>query len=249
MNANIELSPTLRAGPTGFDYEMSTWMAEKTQGRLPRSHQENSSRSAEAPSKAGSREAVEQTSDSARKNLLARSLKLWHRALGAARLVLRSPRSTPRPRTSLETALRGLREDLPFDCTVAYRLFVAGRPVALHPDSHQQVYLIAQEAVTNALRHSHATTIEVDVEYLGRHLRLAVRDNGCGFDSGKVRSECDSDMGLQAMCARAEAIGARLKVWTRDGVGTEIELSVPIRYGQIHPIDREPSLVRQGSRF
>lgn len=248
MNANIELSPTLPAGPTGFDYEMSTWMVEKTQGRLPRSHQENSSRS-EAPSKAASREVVEQISDSTGKNLLTRSLKLWHRALLEARLVLRGPRSTPRPRTSLETALRGLREDLPFEHTVAYRLFVAGHPVALHPDFHQQVYLIAQEAVTNALRHSHATTIEVDVEYLGRQLRLAVRDNGCGFDSGKVRSECDSDVGLQAMCARAESIGAQLKVWTRDGVGTEIELSVPIRYGQIRPIDRKPSLVRSGSRL
>ncbi len=75
--------------------------------------------------------------------------------------------------------------------------------------------------------HSRAKSIEVEVEYVARHLRILVRDDGCGIDPVVVRSGREGHWGLSGMRERSERIGGRLRVWSRDGMGTEIELSVP----------------------
>jgi signal transduction histidine kinase len=111
------------------------------------------------------------------------------------------------------------------------RIFVTGRPRRLRPDAQEQIYLISREAMVNAMRHSQATNVETEVEYLPRRLRVIIRDNGRGIDPDFVRSEEAHDCGLAERLAgmrkRAEEIGARLRVWSRLGAGTEVEISVP----------------------
>jgi signal transduction histidine kinase len=65
------------------------------------------------------------------------------------------------------------------------------------------------------------------VEFLPDRLRLAVRDNGCGLDPQIVRSERASHRGLMRMRERAGSIGAKLRIWSRPGAGTEVEISMP----------------------
>jgi signal transduction histidine kinase len=102
-----------------------------------------------------------------------------------------------------------------------------GQPRVLRPLVRDEAYLIAREAVINAIHHAQASKIEVEVCYGSRQLRVMVRDNGCGIDSQLVRTGREGHWGLQGMRERAEKIGGRLNVLSGVDAGTEIELSVP----------------------
>ena len=95
------------------------------------------------------------------------------------------------------------------------------------PILHDEVYLIGREALVNAFRHSHGENIEVEVDYAPKHLRILVRDDGCGIDPQVLRSGRDGHWGLTNMRERAERIGARLDVRSSAAAGTEVELSIP----------------------
>jgi signal transduction histidine kinase len=172
-------------------------------------------------------QAVEQTpTDAPSKLSLERAIHLVDRAVQDGRLVLQrlpSPGSSP---ASLEQALSELRNEFPSDKGVRFRMLVTGKPKALNPGIREQIFLIGREAVVNALRHSGATNIEVEVEYLRSRTRVLVRDDGCGIDPKIVRSGRNSHWGLRGMRDRAESIGAQFRIWSKRGAGTEIEICV-----------------------
>lgn len=87
-----------------------------------------------------------------------------------------------------------------------------------------QIYRIAQEAVTNAMRHSDAEVIELSLEFLDGHLELRVRDDGRGM----AREPVGSGMGLMTMRRRAEMIDADFSIQASPGGGTHIRCSVPL---------------------
>ena len=80
----------------------------------------------------------------------------------------------------------------------------------------------------NALRHSEATEIAVEVQYLGDRMRVSVRDNGRGIDPEAAQKKSDSHWGLRGMRDRAENIGARFEIQSRSAGGTEVGIVVPI---------------------
>jgi signal transduction histidine kinase len=127
----------------------------------------------------------------------------------------------------LEHALSGLRNEFTPNTGVRFRIFARGQPIKLQPAILEQVYLIGREALVNALRHSGATSIEVEVEYLHRQLRVVVRDNGCGIDPQAIRSGRKAHWGMLGMRERAETVGAQLRIWSRPRAGTEVEICVP----------------------
>jgi len=129
---------------------------------------------------------------------------------------------------SLEQSLSEFADDFtPADRT-RFRLAVLGRPRLLDPGLQGQIYLIAREALLNALRHSRAARIEVELEYLPAKLRVVIRDNGSGFDPHALRPGSTSHWGLLGMRERAASLGAHLRVLSKPGAGTEVELSVPL---------------------
>jgi len=79
----------------------------------------------------------------------------------------------------------------------------------------------------NAIRHSGAAKIEVAVECAPHHLRVLVRDDGRGIDADVLSAGRDGHWGLSGMRERAERVGGHLRLWSRPGTGTEVELSVP----------------------
>ena len=81
----------------------------------------------------------------------------------------------------------------------------------------------------NAFRHSGASTIETEIDYLPHEVRVVVRDDGRGIDPDVLRDGRDGHWGLSGMRERAKRIGGRLTVRSRVGAGTEIELAVPGR--------------------
>src|SRR5262245_9900269 len=174
------------------------------------------------------RAGVEQTpADSPGKLSLTRALRLVSQAIDEGRVVLQGLHSATTTSMSLEDALFKLWNECRPESAAQLRILVSGHSRAMKPALQEQIYLIAREALVNALRHSEATSIEAEVEYLPGQLHVVVRDNGCGIDPEVVRSGRNGHWGMSSMRERAERIGARLKVRSRAAAGTEVELSVP----------------------
>jgi len=128
--------------------------------------------------------------------------------------------------TTIEQSLSGILKDLS-PSGVRCEISVTGKPKSLQPALLEQITSIGREALVNALQHSDATLIEAEVEYSSRRLRLIVRDNGRGIDPHITRSGKHSHWGLLGMREQAARIGAQLRIWSRSGAGTEVEVSVP----------------------
>ncbi len=99
-----------------------------------------------------------------------------------------------------------------------------GRTDLYDPDAALQVYRIAQEALSNALRHANAETVWV---YFGRDeddLIVEIEDDGQGFVLDAERAH---SIGLYSMHRRAHSIGATLAIETRPGGGTTVRVTLP----------------------
>ena len=159
------------------------------------------------------------------KSSLSRALRLMHRVIEEGRAALQGLRSPSITSSSLEGALGEFWNEFPF-ASAEFRVLVRGRHEKLSPAVQEQIYLIAREALANAFHHSNATRIEAEVEYLPAKLRVVIRDDGGGMDLQAVRLRQNSHWGLLGMQERARNIGANLRIWSRRGLGTEVEISI-----------------------
>ena len=96
----------------------------------------------------------------------------------------------------------------------------------LGPDVELELFRIAQEALSNALKHAAASKIEVIVDLEADPARLEIIDDGSGFDpeSPAIRAR---HLGLTSMEERAESIGAKLRIDAASGPGTTVAVEVP----------------------
>jgi signal transduction histidine kinase len=156
-------------------------------------------------------------------------LQLLDRALEQGRSAVEGLRSPTEHIASLGEAFAGVRTDLGLPSAVGFRVVVHGKERGLRAGLRDEVYRIGREAIVNAFRHSRARDIETEVEFRPAGLRIAVRDNGCGIDPHELQWGRSGHWGLQGMRERAERIGARLRLWSRVTLGTEVELCVPGR--------------------
>jgi signal transduction histidine kinase/ligand-binding sensor domain-containing protein len=161
------------------------------------------------------------------KPIVSRVLTLMRDVIDDGRNTLRGLRSRSYELRNLAQAFSRIPEELSFQQQIDYRVIVEGQPRPVHPVIRDDVYRIGREALVNSFRHAQASTIEVEIDYGVKELRVLVRDNGLGIDPQVLRAGREGHWGLSGMRERAERIGARLTVWTRPAGGTEIELSVP----------------------
>ena len=166
--------------------------------------------------------------DSPAKPLLSRVRNLMGRGIAEGRAVLQGLRSADVPPTTLDQALSDFFDELTPADRARVRIVIMGRPKQLDGSVLEQAYLITREALLNSLRHSEAKRIEIEIEYLPRKLRVVVRDNGIGIAPQLLHSGRKSHWGLTVMRERAANIGVHLRIWSKRGAGTELELSVPL---------------------
>jgi two-component system sensor histidine kinase UhpB len=93
----------------------------------------------------------------------------------------------------------------------------------LPPDIELAVYRIAQEALTNAVRHSHASEVTVSLRCRGGDLLLSVKDSGEGLGE-----RVSAGGGLTGMRERAMLIGAELDIESSPGAGVAVTLRLPL---------------------
>jgi signal transduction histidine kinase/ligand-binding sensor domain-containing protein len=136
------------------------------------------------------------------------------------------------------SALEG--QDLPAALSQAAHQWTAGSPVLIQVDvagenrklpeeTEQHLLRIAQEAVTNAVKHARAKEVRVRLEMADRNLKLRVVDDGQGFEQTEAFSEIGGHFGLLGMRERAERLGGELQLHSEPGHGTEVEVTVPLR--------------------
>lgn len=102
-------------------------------------------------------------------------------------------------------------------------------PDRLHPDIETACFRIAQEAMTNVLRHAEARNVWVDVRRNGDQLHLSLGDDGRGFDVAAARQRATegASLGLINMQERASLVGGRIEVTSRPGQGSVIDVFLP----------------------
>lgn len=104
------------------------------------------------------------------------------------------------------------------------------------PEAHRTcIYRVVQEALTNALKHSGASVIEVRVKMSEGHVRTWITDDGRGFQAPieKRKGTGSPSLGLLGMEERVRELGGELRIHTGPGRGTSIEIVLP------HPVGRE----------
>jgi signal transduction histidine kinase len=165
--------------------------------------------------------------DSPSKPLLKRILQLMGQVTEEGRSALRGLRAPESNTLSLETALSRLREEFPVGQMAEFQVITQGSPRPLSPMIRDEVYRIGREAVVNAFLHAKANKIELEVEYARTFVRVLVSDDGCGIDQNVLDIGRAGHWGLPGMRERSEKIGATLKLRSRTGAGTEVQLTVP----------------------
>jgi PAS domain S-box-containing protein len=126
----------------------------------------------------------------------------------------------------------GLVEALKTECNRVARhgelrvdVETAGIPKALPIEASLCLFRVAQEALSNATRHAHASVVTVLLSPRGMGLRLAVSDNGTGFDTRRPRDH--ASLGLASMRERVRLLQGELDIESTPGGGTTVVAWVP----------------------
>ena len=91
------------------------------------------------------------------------------------------------------------------------------------------LFRVAQEALTNVVRHARASRAEMRLAEANGRLTLTVSDDGVGFDVDDARARPTASVGLFGMAERVALVGGTIDVMSRKGAGTRVEVRVPVR--------------------
>jgi two-component system, NarL family, sensor histidine kinase UhpB len=94
----------------------------------------------------------------------------------------------------------------------------------LRPEVELAVYRVAQESLTNVIRHAHASEVLVALQPVDGALRLVVRDDGRGLPAG----DGQVGTGIAGMSERALHVGGRVTLASSPDAGTEVRLDIPL---------------------
>ena len=127
--------------------------------------------------------------------------------------------------------LPGALEELARQMTVATRatahVRVEGTAVRLDASQEHHLLRIGLEALTNALKHSGASHIDLVLRFDAGRVTLAVRDNGCGMGEG-AQDLRTHHFGLQGIRERVDKLGGVLTIDGTAASGTCVSVTVPV---------------------
>jgi signal transduction histidine kinase len=105
--------------------------------------------------------------------------------------------------------------------------------LTVRSEVRHNLFLAFKETLNNAVKHSGATEVRVKLELPADGLRLAIVDNGSGFEqhktgSGRTGDRVVSGYGMAGIRTRLEQVGGRVEIRSAPGEGTRVELFVPL---------------------
>jgi len=136
----------------------------------------------------------------------------------------------------LVPAMRELAHQAARHSRVAVECTTRGKPRRLGKDIDIALYRCCQEAISNAIRHAEASDVVIRIEFARNEVRVAVEDNGKGFDPRNLYDSNSRMMssGFWTIRQRMADIGAAFRVSTAEGRGTAIEMIVPYSSRKVH---------------
>lgn len=160
----------------------------------------------------------------------AKQLKLVEEMIHQSQLEMRALllhlRPVPLKGKSLQEGMQELLNELLQKVPMNITWKIEAVPLEKGVEDH--LFRILQESVSNTLRHSKATSLEVLLINRDDFIILRISDDGVGFD---VSEEKAGSYGLQNMHERAKEIGGALKVVSLKNKGTKLEVKVPLMVG------------------
>ena len=161
--------------------------------------------------------------------MFARVRTLARRTLDETRALSHDLRPTILDDVGLAAALQWLGDEYPRTYGFDVDVDVGDGGERLSPEIELALFRIAQEALTNAGRHAHATHVRVELHILDGTVRMLVEDNGVGFDPARIDvMSRRGGLGLYGMQERAALLGGTLRVETALDKGTAITAIVPL---------------------
>ncbi len=120
-------------------------------------------------------------------------------------------------------AVRDIVDQLRGDRSSWIKFSTVGTPYRLPEPVETVIFRVAQEALTNAVRHSGAAHIDAQIEFDPRCVRLHITDNGIGMPP----TPAGEGLGLAGMRERASLVSGTLTIDSRPGHGVEVALEIP----------------------
>lgn len=127
--------------------------------------------------------------------------------------------------TDLLGALRLLSNRLLAGTDIQVEFAQTGQPRPLGGRREEELLRMAQEALTNALRHGKARWVRVGLHFEGRTVCLSIDDDGRGFDP----SSQPSGFGLRSIRESIKQLGGHLDIESSQGLGSRLTITLPIR--------------------
>src|SRR6266436_3291047 len=165
--------------------------------------------------------------DHAKAKRIHETTAILERLLGQVRQISLNLRPSTLDDLGLVPALRSLLDEQGRLASVAVRFSAKNMPENLDPEIQTTCFRIAQEAITNAVRHARSTQIRVDLSHENGNLRLQIRDNGTGFDAESAQAQTIG-LGLVGMKERAALVGGRTRIMASRGKGATVDVTLPL---------------------
>jgi two-component system NarL family sensor kinase len=156
---------------------------------------------------------------------ISQALSLARANLEEARRSVLNLRPAPLEGRDLPEALEALIRSLPNPGGVKTDLHIVGKRCALPARLEAGLFRIAQEALTNVVRHARAKTARLRLNYSAHRIRLTIEDDGEGFDPHNIPP---GRFGLVGLNERAHMLGGNLTLESSPRGGTRLEVTIPV---------------------
>ncbi len=145
----------------------------------------------------------------------------------------------------LVTALRAVCREFGEQAQLSVRFAHHDVPDDIAQEVCLSLFRVAQEALTNVVKHSGVTEATLDLSGSGDYLDLRISDAGAGFDLGSATWTSDAGLGLISMRERLRLVGGNLLVQTAPSRGTAIRATIPMRANGLRVNRQDPSPTTQ----
>jgi signal transduction histidine kinase len=129
----------------------------------------------------------------------------------------------------LVSALQSYVDSMPNRKAIEIHITAGDGVEALDEAGRTVLFRVAQEALTNVTRHSHATRVEIELSQIADAIQMEIRDNGRAFNVGNtVSAKNPKRLGLVGMRERMEIVGGSLSIESMPGTGTTVRAEIPL---------------------
>jgi signal transduction histidine kinase len=123
---------------------------------------------------------------------------------------------------------------------IHFKVNAIGRVRPLPETVEENLLRIAQEALTNVIKHSEATSASIELDYGAQTVAMEIRDNGRGFEPARCAGAADGHFGLLGISERAKRLGTEAVFESHPGAGTTVLVRVAIDR-EFPPLDESKS--------